>query len=117
MKYLLVIAALLAFAPSAFAADCYITEYRDVVEVARGEHVPVASSIVTTQRVTYTTSTQSSAFNAATKFVRVVCTAAAHFTFAANPTATANHPYIPSNAAEYFGVTAGQEVAFYDGTS
>lgn len=111
------VALLALVAGSASAADCYISEYSDILQDPNGREVPVAGAPITTQRVTYTTSTQSSAFNARTRFIRIVCDAAAHFAFGANPTATANNPYVPANAPEYFGVTPGQEIAVYDGSS
>jgi hypothetical protein len=121
MKALKVLLALglSAFALPAFAVNtCYVTEYARVVEDDAGKTVPVASTIQTTQSVVYTTSTAvTNAFSQSTTFVRIICTATAYFAFGASPTATAASPYLPANTVEYFGVTKGQKVAFYDGSS
>ncbi len=120
MRHILAALALLAFAAPSFAATCKISEYRKMPEDDGGEITPVAlEPAITTQTVTYTTSTQSTAFNNSTHFVRIVCDAKAHFSFATSPTATANSPYLPADTPEYFGVTPGGaiEVAFYDGSS
>jgi len=104
----------------AFGATCKISEYSQQIEDDSGEVTPVAREpAVTVQTVTYTTTTQSTAFNNSTHFVRIVCDAKAHFEFGTNPTATANDPYVAADTVEYFGVTPGAsiEVAFYDGSS
>lgn len=107
-------------ASPAWAADCYVSEYANLVIDESNRLVPVAQEpAIAVQRVTYTTSTQSSAFNTRTRFIRIVCDAAAHFEFGTNPSATADNPYLPSNTPEYFGVPRGAsfEIAVYDGSS
>ena len=119
MKFLLALG-LLVFCAPAFGATCKISEYRRMPQDDDGRVLPVAQEpAVTDQTVTYTSSTQSAAFNNSTHFVRIVCDAKAHFQFGTDPTATANDPYLPADAPEYFGVTPGEaiEVAFYDGAS
>jgi hypothetical protein len=110
----------------AFAATCKISEYANMVIHANGRIVPVAQEpSLTTQSVTYDASMASAAFNAATGFVRIVCDAKAHFIFtSAGTNATADHPYLSANTAEYFGiqrVAPGQSqaltVEFYDGST
>jgi hypothetical protein len=120
MKHLLLALALFVFAAPSWAATCKISEYANQVEDDSGDVAPVAREpAVTDQTVTYTSSTQSTAFNNSTHFVRIVCDAKAHFQFGTDPTATANDPYIAADAPEYFGVTPGVsiEVAFYDGST
>lgn len=120
MRKLLFIA-LLAFSLPSWAATCKISEYRSLAQDSRGQDVPVAlEPAVTTQTVTYTTSAQSSAFNSATRFIRVVCDAKAHFVIStAGTNATANSPFVAADSPEYFGVQAGQAliIDFYDGSS
>ena len=70
-----------------------------------------------TQAVTYTTSTQSTAFDDATRIVRIIADADVFVAFGANPTATASSIKIPSGTVEYFEVDAGTKVACYDGSS
>lgn len=118
MRKTLATIALLACSAPALSATCKISEYWSMRYVSPGVEIPVASEpAVVTQNVTYTTSVQSTAFNAETRFIRVVCDAKAHFVFGPDPAATAADPYLAADTPEYFGVTAGHEVAFYDGTS
>ena len=99
-------------------AYLFIQEYEELVTDGKGQMVPVGREpAVATQRVTFTTSTASTAFNARTKFIRVTGDAAAYLAFGASPTATASSMLLPSGAVEYFGVTGGQKVAAYDGSS
>lgn len=124
MKRLAFIASVLLAALVALpagAATCKIEEFRALAQDSNGNWIPVAlEPRVTSQSVTYTTSAQSAALNSATRFVRIVCDAKAHYRFStAGTNATANDPYLAVDAAEYFGVQPGQSliVDFYDGSS
>ncbi len=120
MKKLAGLVVVLAFLSSpAFGATCKISEYQYLVRDNAGVSVPVAEEpAVATQTVTYTTTTNSAAFNASTKFVRIICDAKAHFEFGTSaPTVTAADPYLAADTAEYFGVINGDLVGFYDGSS
>ena len=71
-----------------------------------------------TQAVTFAASAQSTAFDDATRLVRVIADADVFLLFGANPTATAiNAIRVPANTVEYFEVNAGDKVACYNGTS
>lgn len=70
-----------------------------------------------TQAVTYTTSTQSTAFDDATRIVRIIADADVYLAFGSSPTADANSIKLPANTVEYFEVDAGFKVACYDGSS
>lgn len=98
-------------------AGCLITEFARQGEDDRGNDMPIAGREVTTQAVTYTSSTQSAAFNGATRMVRVIADADVYLAFGANPTATATAIRLPANAVEYFAVKPGELVACYDGSS
>jgi hypothetical protein len=99
-------------------ATIHITEFIALGRDARGNELQVGKMPEhTTQVVTYTTSTQSAAFGAETKFIRVIADAAAHLAFGSNPTATANSLWVPADTSEYFSVVPGQKVAAYDGSS
>ncbi len=98
-------------------AGCLITEFRGQGREDSGKDIPVAGREVTTQAVTYTSSTQSAAFNGATRMVRIIADAAVFLVFGANPTATATAIKVPANTVEYFSVTPGEKVACYDGTT
>lgn len=74
------------------------------------------SSVV--QNVTFTTSTQSSAFASTTNFISVRAdTAAAYISVGSNPTATANSWKIAADTVFDFAVNPGDKIAFYDGSS
>jgi hypothetical protein len=93
-------------------AKLWITEYTELPRDAGLATPQIASTpSITTQVVTFTTSTQSAAFNASTKFVRIISDANCHLLFGANPTATTSSMRMVADAAEYFGVVAGQKVA------
>ena len=102
-------------------AEATITEYEDLATDSRGHSVMVGSEPnIASQKVVYTTSTQSTALNAKTRFVRISMEGAAgHIAIGTNPTATDADPYIAAGGAEYFGVRkAGTRlIAVYDGTS
>lgn len=67
--------------------------------------------------VTYTTSAQSSAFNAGTNLVRIMTEVDVYIAFGSNPTATTSDIKMLADTAEYFAVSPGDKVAAYDGTS
>lgn len=88
-------------------ATLNVCQFREV-EDTRGQRVPLVSgSDVTSANVTFTTSTQSSAFAATTSVVRLVADAACYVKFAADPTAAAGDVYLPANSVEYFSVPPG----------
>jgi hypothetical protein len=124
MKHLRLMAAALlvtAFSQGAYAATCKISEYRALAVDSTGVEIQVAlEPRIASQTVTYTSSAQSSALNSATRFVRIVCDAKAHFRFStAGTNATASDPFVAADSPEYFGVQAGQAIIidFYDGTT
>ena len=95
-------------------AKLYIAEFgQQGVTSYYGALIPCAQlPPVAGQVVTFTTTTQSSALNAATTFVRVVADADCHIEVGANPTATTSSPVkLTAGAPEYFGVTAGHKIA------
>jgi hypothetical protein len=71
---------------------------------------------VAEQKVTFTTTTQSAAFNAATRLIRVHPTSICSIAIGANPTATTSTMRLAADAVEYFGVNAGDKIAFVDNT-
>lgn len=99
-------------------AYLYITEYSSPNPKDRDGDVMLAlEPAIAEQKVEFTTSTQSAAFNAATSVIRIIADADCHLEFGANPTATANNQLLPANVIEWRQVVPGQEVAAYDGTS
>ena len=108
----------LLFSFQAFGANCVISEYANLVVDSSGRTVPVAAEpALRTQLVAYTTSTASLAFTSATKFIRIICDAKAHFKISGSPAAAVSSPWLPSDTPEYFGVRRNLKAAFYDGTS
>lgn len=84
-------------------ATLYIAEYADV----RGS-TPVEPALATQPVTVGGTSTQSAAFNANTRFVRLHTDAACFVLFGANPTAvTGASPRLAAGATEYFHVDRG----------
>lgn len=100
--------------------DALIREYRHVPMDDRiGDAIPVPEDgdHVTDQKVTFTTSAQSAAFQPTTKYIEVFCASVAHYKVGENPTATANMIAIPAGQWKAIGVSGGDKIAFYDGTS
>lgn len=98
-------------------ATLHITEYASVPSL---RNMPVAQEPpVTTQAVTFTTATSSSAFAATTRFVRIYGSAKAHLAWGTSATATANSPPVAADSPEYFAVPVGEAylVSAYDGSS
>ena len=99
-------------------ATCLISEGRGLHrQFDDGQARMPAMMPLSTQSVTYTTSTQSVAFQPKTALIRVIADADVYLVFGLNPTATAVSVRVPANTIEYFGVNAGEKVACYDGTS
>ena len=91
----------------------YIAEFRHQGNAAAGQLLQLPQlPPLAAQVVTFTTSTQSSALNADTTYVRVVADADCHLEVGGNPTATTGSVIkLTAGSAEYFGVTAGHKIA------
>lgn len=96
----------------------YVSEYFTQPIIGNGQMGGVASEpSVATQKITMSgTSAQSSAFNAATKFVRLHADAVCSVAFGSNPTAAATSARMAANTTEYFGVNPGDKVAVITNT-
>lgn len=96
-------------------AKAYITEL--TAQATRVTDAPIAQMPpVAEQTVTFTTTTQSSAFNAATRFIRVHTDSICSIAIGSNPTATISTMRLAADATEYFGVAAGDKIAFVTNT-
>lgn len=96
-------------------AKAYVTEFTALA--TRVTDAPIAQAPpVAEQTVTFTTTTQSSAFNAATRFIRVHTDSICSIAIGSNPTATTSTMRMPADTIEYFGVTAGDKIAFVTNT-
>lgn len=96
-------------------AKIWITELSELPRMAMADG-PVNGQCaqlppVAEQVVIFTTTTQSAAFNASTRFVRVVADAACHVAVGGNPTATTSTMKLAADSAGYFGVLPGYKIA------
>jgi hypothetical protein len=95
------------------AYTVYLSEYAVQCRDESGALVPVGNEpALAVQALTLGgESSQSQAFSAKTRFVRVLAEADCSVAFGANPTATTAKAKIPANVPEYFGVQPGQKMA------
>ena len=73
--------------------------------------IPVPSEPGTDQTVSFTTTTQSSAFAADTAFIRIIGSAAFHYKVGSNPTATTSALKVPVDVYVDIGVKPGDKIA------
>lgn len=93
----------------------WVTEYSALGDDLDGSVMPVAREpAVTDQKVTFTSSTQSAAFAADTRFVRLQADANCHLAFGLNPTATTSTQPLIANTVEWRTVKGGHKVAVID---
>lgn len=101
-------------------AIMYITELSKmggIVEPGLLVQVPHAEDIVTTQAVSFTgTAGDSAAFNAATKFIRVVVDTNANIKMSATAVADTD-PKLPAHVVEYYGVAAAGVISAVQSTA
>lgn len=84
-----------------------ITEYASVGRDVNGSPLPAGEApALAIQNVTFTTAAASAAFNAKTRFVRVVADADCRIVFGTAPTATSTDTLMAAGQPEYFGVNA-----------
>ena len=90
-------------------ATAYISEYETMPTVPAqiAPEPPIAA-----QTVTFTTTTQSVAFNAKTKYIGFSADAAFHLLVGANPTATTGKMRRPADDLYFCGVQPGDKIAF-----
>jgi hypothetical protein len=86
-------------------AVCYIAEFSGIV----GNGAQVASGLITQQTVAIGAEADSSAFNAATSFIRVHVDAACHITIGTAPAATTSMMRMAADQTEYFAVVGGSD--------
>lgn len=91
-------------------SELVITEYENLGRDLSGVLIPVGEEpALTTQLVSFTSSSiQSVAFNAKTRFVRVIADVDTRLLFGTNPTAIQTNLHLPSGIAEYFGIQVGR---------
>tara|TARA_R110000803_G_scaffold84905_3_gene151165 strand:+ start:518 stop:820 length:303 start_codon:yes stop_codon:yes gene_type:complete len=99
-------------------AVLHIQEYSEVAKVSSSETLEGGlEPAVATQALTFAANARSNAFNASTKFVRIVSAAACHLTFGAATTSVVGSMLLPANTVAFFAVKPGHKVAAYDGST
>jgi len=98
-------------------ADIYVTEYAELARDIKSFHLaaPLEPCLAVQKIGNPATTTQSSAFNAQTKFVMVHASAAAHVSFGSNPTATTSTDRLGAGETRFYGVVPGHKVAAING--
>lgn len=96
-------------------ANLFVSEYQSIGWVGSSHtqliHAP-SNPVVAEQHVAVGVSSASSeAFNAATKFVRVVSDTACNIAFGSTPSALTTEHFLPANAIEFYAVVAGTKIA------
>lgn len=93
-------------------ATLWIREFRDRGSAGAGRdiQVPVEPGADQTP-VTFTTTTQSAAFAASTRFIVMIGSAAFHYVVGVNPTATTGALKVPADTRVAIAVTPGHKVA------
>ena len=92
-------------------AKLYVSEYDRLGSVISGPAMIAQEPSLVEQTVTFTTTTQSSAFNAKTRYIRVHTDSICSISIGANPTATTSTKRMAADATEYFAVGGGQKIA------
>jgi len=98
-------------------ATLFVTEYADIASMASGPGQTGQEPALADQTVSFTTATQSSAFNTNTKLIRLYASAACHIVIGTNPTATAAKQKLAADTEYWRGVKGGDKVSVYDGSS
>jgi len=100
-------------------ANLSIEECSALLEDNAGNHVPILPAPpLAVQNVTFSTATQSAAFNTQTRIVRFISDADCYILFGSNPTATAANAGYHAADVEYFRrVHPGDKLSVYDGVS
>ena len=90
-------------------ATLWIREYGTSPTV---RDTPIAPEPGTDQTpVTFTTSTQSAAFAASTKYIAIIGSAAFHYVVGDSPTATTGALKVPADTLLYISVEGGDKIA------
>lgn len=92
-------------------ATLYIAEYATLPLMSGGQAMIAPEPAVTTQTVTYSTSVQSAAFSAQTRYIAVTSPGIWSYTVDANPTATTSHFRVPADQILFMAVTPGHKIA------
>ena len=90
------------------AGNLYVTEFQELPTITLGHSGAMAMQPpMAEQVVAFNTTTQSSAFNAATRYVRLHADAICSIEFGTNPTATTSTARMVAGQTEYYAVPKG----------
>lgn len=92
-------------------ATLWIREYSDVGRVSGVPDVPVAQEPGIDQTVTFSTATQSVAFDNTTRLVTITADAAFHYVVGDDPTADTGALRVPASTLVMIGVKGGQKIS------
>lgn len=92
-------------------ADLYIAEFATLPQISGGKPQIWPEPGIATQKVTYSTSAQSAAFNAQTRYIAITSPGIFSYTVNDNPTATTSHFRVPADQIICFAVTPGHKIA------
>ena len=91
-------------------ATAWISEYEALPHGVGAQIAPEPP--IAAQTVTFTTTTQSTAFGAKTRYIGFALSAAGHFLVGANPTATTSKMKLAADQIYFAGVQPGDKIAF-----
>ncbi len=98
-------------------AKLNITEYRDVRETPVGYSQAPLEPAIAYQTLTFSTTTQSLAFNSLVRVIRVISDVNCYISIGEDPAATTSRTFLEAGEAELFGVHPGHKISAYDGVS
>ncbi len=115
MKQLLIALFLLFAWLPAQATICSVEEFSIIAIEDSGHVIQVPGTSVTTQAfATVTTTENSAAFAANTRYIRVICDGKIFFDIGAAPTALITLPWLPADTYMDRGVDPGDKIAMCD---
>lgn len=93
-------------------AEATVIEFADLPTFENLTTARWSSRVVQQTPITFSTTTQSAAFGANTRYIMFHADAAFRWTIASNPTATANHSRMPADQPYHIQVQPGDKIAF-----
>lgn len=93
-------------------AEATVIEFADLPTFQNLVTAKWSSRVVQQAPITFTTTTQSSAFGANTRYIMFHADAAFRWTIASSPAATANHSRMPADQPYHIQVQPGDKIAF-----
>lgn len=92
-------------------ASLYIAEYATLPNLASGQPQIAPEPSIATQKVTFSTTTQSNAFNAQTRYIAVTADGIFSYSVGSNPTATTSTFRVAADSIIYMAVQPNDKIA------